>query len=586
MRKTKIVCTIGPASQSEEIVDQLIDAGMNVARLNFSHGTHESHKKSFDMVKAISERKGQPIATLLDTKGPEVRIRTFRDSKVQIEAGQRFTLTTDEIVGSADRVSITYGGLTDDIKVGATILLDDGLVELRVLEVSGNDVVCEAMNGGPMSDNKGVNFPGVSIRLPYISEKDRGDILFGIEAGFDFIAASFARNADDILEIRQILHDNGADGIKIIAKIENAEGVENIDDILRVSDGIMVARGDMGVEISLEELPAIQKALIQKAYNTGKIVITATQLLDSMQKNPRPTRAEVTDVANAIYDGTSAIMLSGETANGLYPVRSVETMARIAYRTEKEINYRARFLAKQEYSIEKTNVTTAISHATCTTAYDLGASAIVVVTMTGNSANRISKYKPSIPIIGCTSSERTYRQMAISWGVTPMMIEDEDDIDVLFVKAVECSIRCGVVSEGDLVVIAAGVPLGLTGSTNLLKVQVAGNVLAVGRGVGDATVSGRLCVAQNGQDASRDFMGKDILVIPKTDNGMMPILRNAIAIVTEEDGLSSHAAITGLALNIPVIVGASGATFLLKSGTIATIDASRGIIRNSSAGYK
>lgn len=580
MRKTKIVCTLGLVSQTPEVIGKLIDAGMNVARFNFSHGTHESHKAMFDVVKELREKKRRPIATLLDTKGPEVRLGDFAEGKTQLEQGQDFTLTTEQILGDNTRASISFAGLPDDVRPGTTLLLDDGLIELSVRSVKGTEILCQVVNGGPISNRKGLNVPGVSLSQPYLSQRDREDIVFGLETGFDFIAASFVRCAQDILEIRQILHEQNAEDVKLIAKIENAEGVNNIDEILRISDGIMVARGDMGVEIPFEELPSLQKELIKKAYNAGKIVITATQMLESMTKNPRPTRAEATDVANAIYDGTSAIMLSGETASGLYPVKAVETMVRIAERTETEINYRKRFHT-QEYSAENTNVTNAISHAACSTAFDLGATAIIAVTMSGHSARRISKYRPDIPIVACTISQKTYRQMSMSWGVIPLIIEEENDLDHLFTHAVNEAMSAGIVASGDLVVIAAGVPLGISGTTNLLKVHIAGDVLVMGHGLGNLTACGNLCVAQSEQEALQNFRQHDILVIEKTSNNILSVLKSASAIVTEEDGINSHAAIVGLALDIPVIVGAKSATNILKSGTIVTVDAERGVVCNS-----
>jgi pyruvate kinase len=580
MRKTKIICTLGPASGSPEIVEKLMDAGMNVVRFNFSHGTHESHKKMYDVVKKLREKKKMPIATLMDTKGPEVRLGDFENNHAILEEGQEFTLTTEKIVGNANIASVSFTGLPNDVKPGTTLLLDDGLIELEVVKVDGPEIHCKVINGGPISNRKGLNVPGVSLSQAYLSDVDRDDILFAIETGFDFIAASFVRNAQDVFEIRQILSEKKSDDIRIISKIENAEGVKNIDEILRASDGIMVARGDLGVEIPFEELPSLQKMLIHKAYNEGKIVITATQMLESMTKNPRPTRAESTDVANAIYDGTSAVMLSGETASGLYPVKAVETMARIAIRTERDINYRKRF-ENQEYTSEKNNITTAISHATCMTAFDLGAAAIIVVTLSGHSARRISKFRPDIPIVGCTVSEKSWRQMSMSWGVVPIMIREENDLDQLCSHAVESAMKAGVLDNGDIVVITAGVPLGMSGSTNLLKVQIAGHVLLRGHGLGNLTACGNLCSAHSEEEALQNFREGDILVIHKTSNNLLGILKHAKAIIAEEDGVNSHAAIAGLALGIPVIVGAEVATNLLKSGTIVTVDAEHGTVSNT-----
>ncbi len=584
MRKTKIVCTLGLASQTPEVIKGLINAGMNVARFNFSHGTHESHKKTFDIVRELSEKMQVPVATLLDTKGPEVRLGQFKDGKAYLETGTTFTLTTQEIIGDAQKASVTYKDLPRDVKPGIAILLDDGSIEMVVREVKGEEVLCEVLSGGDISDRKGVNLPEVHLTMPYISEQDKKDILFGLECGFDFIAASFVRSASDILELRQLMHEKGPDDARIIAKIENAEGVENIDEILRVSDGIMVARGDMGVEIPFEQLPAIQKLLIQKAYNAGKVVITATQMLESMIKNPRPTRAEISDVANAIYDGTSAIMLSGETAAGKYPVKVVETMARIAERTESDIDYEKRFFVRHRGQSSE-NVTSAISHATCTTAYDMGAAAIIAVTISGKAARMVSKYRPNIPIVGCTTSPVTYRQLSMSWGVVPIMIKQEMDLDRLFDHTVSCVEKAGIVRPGEVVVITTGVPLGVSGTTNLLKVHVAGDVLVSGQGINRRCATGRLCVARNEEDAILRFQPGDILVIGQTSNALLSLMKNASGVITQMDGMNSHAAVVGLALDIPVIVGAFNATNILKNGTIVTLDAERGVVTNS-AGRK
>ncbi len=470
--------------------------------------------------------------------------------------------------------------MAKDIDIGTRILADDGLIEMKVTEIDstpeGDDIKCLVIHGGIISNNKSCNFPGAKLSMPYVSERDKSDIIFAAQTGFDFIAASFVSCDADILEVRKILEENGGKDIKIIAKIENQEGVDNIDDILRVSDGIMVARGDMGVEIPFEHIPQLQKMLIEKGYNAGKQVITATQMLESMIKNPRPTRAETTDVANAIYDGTSAIMLSGETAAGMYPVEAVKTMALIAENTEKHINYSKRFRAREVDSAE--NVTNAISHATVTTALDLNAKAILTVTTTGGTAKLLSKYRPNRPILSCTPSERTWRQLSLSWGVVPLMSRIMETTDDLFNHAVECAVKEGYLENGDLVVITAGVPLGISGTTNLMKVHVVGDVLVMGQGVTDKTATAPLCVARTGEEAVRNFANGEILVIPETDNSIMRILRAASGIITEKGGADSHAAVVGLSLDIPVIVGAENATAILKSGTTVTIDAARGIV--------
>ena len=474
MRKTKIICTMGPSTDKEGILEQLAIEGMDVARFNFSHGDHEEQKGRLDRLKAIRTKINRPIAALLDTKGPEIRIREFAKGKITLTEGQKFTLTADEIQGDEERVSITYKELYKDVKPGDSILIDDGLIGLEVEEIEGSDIHCVVINGGIVSNKKGINLPGVSVNMPFISQKDREDILFGIQEEFDFIAASFTRTADDVLEIRKILDENGGRDLNIIAKIENQQGVDNIDSIIEVADGIMIARGDMGVEIPLEDVPVIQKEIINKVYNAGKQVITATQMLDSMMKNPCPTRAETTDVANAIYQGTSAIMLSGETAAGKYPVEALRTMVKIALRTESDIAYNKEFsILSREYE-SAINMTTAISHATCMTAIDLGAKAIITVSRSGNTARMISKYRPGCMIVGCSPEEHTCRQLNMSWGITPVHIKEEYSMEILLLHATEAAERAGYVKKGDVVVLTAGVPLGRSGNTNLIKATVVG----------------------------------------------------------------------------------------------------------------
>lgn len=576
MRKTKIVCTLGPSTDDENIIRQMMLAGMNVARFNFSHQTHEMHQKRFEMIVKLREELGLPIATLLDTKGPEVRLLKIKNKKAMLETGSKFILTTEEVLGDETRASISYKKLISDISINDNILIDDGLINLKVIDFDDKDIYCEVVNGGMISDNKGVNIPNVSLSMPYVSERDREDIIFGIKNGFDFIAASFVRSAQDILDIRHVLKEHDCSDINIIAKIENSEGVEKIDEILHVSDGIMVARGDMGVEIPFEEIPVIQKKLIKKAYNASKQVITATQMLESMINNPRPTRAETTDVANAIYDGTSAIMLSGETAAGRYPVEAVKTMARIARRAEKDIDYPKRFRTLNLDSYP--SVTNAISHASVTTSIDLGASAIINVTKSGESARMISRYRPLAPIIACSPHAKVCRQLNMSWGVSPILVEEKNSTDDLLEHAVESAEKKGYVKSGDLVVVTAGIPLGISGTTNLLKVHTVGHVLVSGVGVTHKISSGNLCVCESEDEALQRFQAGDILVIKQTSNNILQIMKSASGIVTEVSGFGSHAAIVGLTLDIPVIVGAKNATKILKSSTYVTMDAIRGVV--------
>jgi len=468
MRKTKIICTIGPVSQNEEMLKKLILAGMNVARFNFSHGDHEEQKGKLANLLKVSAQLNKQVATLLDTKGPEIRLCDFENGKEMLEEGQLFSLTTEDILGTNERVAITYKNLKNDVKIGGSILLDDGKIELAIEEITDTDIVCRVVNGGAISDKKGVNVPGAKLSMPFISEADRKDIIFCADMGFDFLAASFVRTKEDVLEVRQLLDEHGSRA-QIIAKIESMQGIENLDEILEVSDGIMVARGDMGVEIPMEEVPIIQKQMIKKAVAKGKHVITATQMLESMINNPRPTRAETTDVANAIYDGTTAIMLSGESAAGKYPEEAVKTMARIAERIEQDIDYKSR-MKKMELG-EDIDVTTAISHATCTTAMDLNAAAIITVTMSGFTASMVSRYKPNCQILGCSVNPRVCRQLNLSWGVEPIWIEKKDDADSLFEEAVRLAEKHGYVKKGDTVVLTAGVPLGISGKTNMVRVM-------------------------------------------------------------------------------------------------------------------
>ncbi len=575
IRKTKIVCTMGPNLFEKHLIAPLMKAGMNVARFNFSHGTYETHQHYYDEVCRIRDELGLPIATMLDTKGPEIRVRSFKNGRVTLQNGQLFTLTTDEVEGDEERVSITYKELPQDIAVGSSILIDDGLIGMQVERIDGADIVCRVLNGGVVSNNKGVNIPNAHLSMPFISEKDHQDILFAIKNGYDFIAASFTRCADDIMQIRHILQENNCHTINIIAKIENMEGVENIDEILRVVDGVMVARGDLGVEVPLEDVPSLQKKLIQRGIAAGKPVITATQMLDSMIKNPRPTRAEATDVANAIYDGTSAIMLSGESAVGAYPVEAVETMVRIALRAEADMDYIRRFSRDASAS---TDVTNAISHATVTSAHDLNASAIITVTKSGSTARILSRYRPACVIVGCTTEKHVWRQLALSWGTVPLMIAEESNTDDLFEHAVDAAVQNGLVHDGELVVLTAGVPLGISGTTNLMKVHVVGHLLSRGQGLHGGKVVAPLCVIRNLEKDAKDFNTGDVIVCHQTTREMFSMLRKSSAIVLEDDNPEGHGAIAGMSLDIPVIIGAKNATNILKSGAVVTVDGEKGTV--------
>ncbi|EOS56309.1 MULTISPECIES: pyruvate kinase [Paenibacillus] len=468
MRKTKIVCTIGPSSESLENIKKLIMAGMNVARLNFSHGDFEEHGNRIKNIRQASAELGKSIAILLDTKGPEIRTGKLKEEPIELVQDEFITLTTEEILGDKNRISITYKDLPGDVEVGSTILIDDGLIGLTVVDIQGTEIKCRIVNGGTIKSKKGVNVPGVNISLPGITEKDANDIKFGIEQGIDFIAASFVRKASDVLEIRQLLEQHNATHIQIISKIENQQGVDNLDEILEVSDGLMVARGDLGVEIPAEDVPLVQKRMIEKCNRVGKPVITATQMLDSMQRNPRPTRAEASDVANAIFDGTDAIMLSGETAAGKYPVESVLTMSRIAEKAESALEYREIFV--KQSNAQQTTVTEAISQAVANSALELNAKAIITSTETGYTARMVSKYRPKAPIIAVTTEDQTLRRLALNWGVTPVKGDIASTTDEMFDKAMKGGLDSGLVKEGDLVVITAGVPLGRSGSTNLVKI--------------------------------------------------------------------------------------------------------------------
>ena len=576
MRKTKIICTLGPSTDDPKILEAMMDSGMDVARFNFSHGTHAEHKVRLELLKKLRKEKNLPVAALLDTKGPEIRLKTFAEGKVTLETGQKFTLTAREVTGTKDICSVSYKNLAQDVHPGSQIMLDDGLISMKVLERTETDITCLVQNGGPIKDRKGVNVPGVHLSMPYMSNRDRKDLLFGIQEGFDFVAASFCRSAQDVMEIRRLLDEHHSD-MRIIAKLENQEGVNNVDEILAVADGVMIARGDMGVEIDFTEIPVIQKDIIAYTLGYGKHVITATQMLDSMITNPRPTRAEITDVANAVYDGTSAIMLSGETAAGKYPVEAVQTMAAIAERTEADINYFGRM--RNMTPDIRLGIGGATAHAACTTATDTNASAIITVTKSGATPRLISRFRPETPIVACVMDEPVQRQLSLTWGVKPIIMDYVQSTDEMIEGAVSAAQKAGLIHDGEIAVVTAGVPAGIAGTTNMIKVHLVGSSLINGAGVGDENVKGVLCVCRTLEDVRHKFHPGMILVVPHTNNEMLPYIRQAVGVITEENGLGSHAAVVGLSLNKAVIVGATNATRTLKDGMVISMDCARGVVQ-------
>ena len=585
MRKTKIICTLGPSTDKDGVLRELIANGMNVARFNFSHGSHEEHKGRLDLLKSLREELGKPVAALLDTKGPEIRLKDFKNGTEMLEAGQTFTLTTRDVEGTKEICSITYKDLPQDVAPGGTIMLDDGLIKLQIQTVNDTDIVCTVLNNGKIKNKKGVNVPGVHLSMPYMSQRDKDDIIFGIEQGFDFIAASFVRTAQDVYEIRNLLNEYDSN-IRIIAKIENREGVNNIDSILAAADAVMVARGDLGVEIDFTELPGIQKTIIDRSFSCGKPIGTATQMLDTMMVNPRPTRAEISDVANAIYDGTSAIMLSGETAAGAYPVEALKTMSAIAERTEQEGHYlRGRLM---EPNTGKISVSDATAHAACLTAKDVNAAAIVTVSESGTTARLLSKYRPQQPIIACVMKEQVQRQLSLSWGITSLMMPLAHSTDELIEMSTALAKENGFLHNGELAVVTAGVPVGISGTTNMIKIHMVGNCLATGVGVGpeNAEVSnatGKACVCRTLDEVRAKFKPGMVLVVPSTSNEMLNYVRDAAALVVEEPVLNSHAAIAGKALLKPTVVGAVGATSHIRDGLMIAVDCAHGSVQSLQA---
>lgn len=584
MKKTKIVCTIGPASNTKEVIKKLMEAGMNASRHNFSHGTHETHKENMDMVKEVRKELNKNIAIILDTKGPEIRTGDFNVDKVELKEGSKFTIyCREEILGDESKCYVTYDNLCEDVKPGDSILIDDGLVGLKVESVEGNKINCVVTNSGVVSNHKGINVPGVSIKLPSLTEKDISDLKFGVEQGVDMIAASFVRTAEDVLTIRETLNRFGGEDVLIFSKIENREGVDNIDRIIKFSDGIMVARGDLGVEIPTEEVPIVQKMIIEKCNVAGKPVITATQMLDSMIRNPRPTRAEASDVANAILDGTDAIMLSGETANGKYPIEAVNTMARIAEKTENSIDYNKALSRKKNG--KKVTVPDAISLATCTTAKELNATAIITATQSGHSARIVSKHRPECPIIAVTPYESVARKLALNWGVYVICSEKVETTDELIIKSAEKSFEEGFVKKGDLVVIAAGIPVNYVGSTNMLKVHIIGDILVQGKGKGGVSGYGTAKIANTYAEALDTVENGDILILKEIDENFKDILPRVNGIIVE--GEADISILTQcVSEDIPIIYNAEGAKNIIKTGTFITMDTSRGVVYSGKASVK
>ena len=582
MRKTKIICTLGPSTDKGDVLRDLIANGMNVARFNFSHGSYEEHGGRLAKLKALREELGKPVAALLGTKGPEIRLKEFKNGVEMLEAGQTFTLTTREVEGTKEICSVTYKDLPQDVQPGGTIMLDDGLIMLHIEQVTDTDIICTVLNSGKIKTKKGVNVPGVHLSMPYLSQKDREDIIFGVQNGFDFIAASFVRTAQDVYDIRNLLNEYDSN-IRIIAKIENREGVNNIDSILSAADAVMVARGDLGVEIDFTELPGIQKDIIDRSFSFGKPIVTATQMLDSMMVNPRPTRAEISDVANAIYDGTSAIMLSGETAAGDYPVEALKTMSAIAERTENEEHYRA-----QRHAEIQISVSDATAHAACLTAKDVNAAAIVTVSESGNTARLLSKYRPKQPIIACVMDEQVQRQLSLSWGITSLLMGPAHSTDELIEMSTALAEKNGYLHNGELAVVTAGVPVGVSGTTNMIKIHMVGNCLATGVGVGRGktdlvSASGKACVCRTLEEVKAKFRPGMVLVVPSTTNEMLGYVRDAAALVVEEPGLNSHAAIVGNSLLKPTIVGAAGACSHIRDGLDIAVDCAHGSVQRLQA---
>lgn len=580
MKKTKIVSTLGPASNTTDIIVKLIEAGANVFRFNFSHGDHEEHLSRMNMVHEAEKITGKTVGLMLDTKGAEIRttVQATETGKIEFQTGDVLRISMDaNLEGTKEKVAVTYPGLYDDTHVGGHVLFDDGLIDALITEKdeANRELVTTIQNEGVLGSRKGVNAPGVSINLPGITEKDADDIRFGVDQGINFIAASFVRKPQDVLDIRELLEEKNALNVQIFPKIESQEGIDNFDDVIKVSDGLMVARGDMGVEIPFEHVPIVQKSLIKKCNALGKPVITATQMLDSMQENPRPTRAEVNDVANAVFDGTDATMLSGESANGDYPIESVAAMARIDEYTEKAMADQDAFALK---AYSKSNVTEAVGQSVAHTARNLGVKTIVAATESGFTARMIAKYRPKADILAITFDEKTQRGLTVNWGINPIVAERPANTDAMFDLATQKAQELGFASEGDLILITAGVPVGETGTTNVMKVQLIGSKLVEGSGVGDESVVGKAVIATNADEALAKMQTGDVLVVKTTDKDYLPAIEKAAALVVENGGLTSHAAVVGIAMGIPVVVGAAGAQDAITDGQIITVDSRRGIV--------
>lgn len=575
MKRSKIICTIGPATDDIDSMENLLKGGMNVSRLNFSHGTHQSHGETIARLKTVREKLNLPLAIMLDTRGPEVRTGALDSAGIAVEEGEEITLVFEDLCGEGD-IPVNYRKLSDDVSVGNRILIDDGIIALTVLQIKDSRIICRVDNAGTIESYKGVNVPGANLSLPILSDKDRKDILFGIEQEVDYIAASFVRDEGDVLSIRHLLDQNKGENIRIISKIENAEGVENIDEILALSDGVMVARGDLGVEVSFEDVPFIQKEIIKKAINEGKPVIIATQMLDSMIHNPRPTRAEVSDISNAIYESASAVMLSGETAKGKFPFECLRVMRRTVEASEEKINYRQRFFAQQES--QSGDITHAVTVAAVTTAYNLDADAILVLTKSGRTAQTISMLRPSIPIVTITPSPSTYQKLSMNWGIIPLLLDNMENFEDLIKSATEKAKDAGIVKDGNLIILVAGVPVGHSGFTNTLRIETVGDVIARGVGYLKGNASGRACLCRTPKEAEGKFREGDILVCPSTPIEMVSLMKKASGIIVEKKDENQHGLAAGMALDIPIITEAAGVMEVIKDGNPLRIDGEQGLI--------